>query len=168
LFYRGFLPGLITWPSFLLLNLKHMPGVLWSTIIIINWNYPKSRQIQLSQRICLVLRFILYWMNTIVSMSLKIPVKWPTGWPRWLHQPVWVLLNILNNSTKSELPVIITNLIKDKLSLFAPLSKGMTWNKFGYTYFNPKDRNFLSSLFKQSYLASDRIQTTNCLNQIFI
>ena len=49
----------------------------------------------------------------------------------------------------------------------APLNRETTWNKFGYKYFNPKDRKFYASLLKQNYLALEEKQAISSLNQIF-
>ncbi|MFX1587513.1 MAG: amidohydrolase family protein [Promethearchaeota archaeon] len=78
-----------------------------------------------------------------------------------------ILLNIVKSTTKEEIPLILTDLVKNHLSLVAPLNKGMEWNKFGYKYFNPKDRAFFASAFKQNFLATDENQIINCITQIF-
>ena len=43
------------------------------------------------------------------------------------------------------------NLVKDQISLFTPLQASIEWNKFGYKDFNPKDRAFFASVFKQNH-----------------
>lgn len=78
-----------------------------------------------------------------------------------------ILLNAFTPTTKEEVPIMLTQLVKDQIALFAPLNKETKWNKFGYKYFNPKDRAFFASIFKQNYLASDEKQTVECLTQIF-
>jgi len=78
-----------------------------------------------------------------------------------------VLLTTLKTNTKEEIQLILANLVKDQISLLAPLSKDTKWNKFGYKYFNPRDREFFTSLFKKSYLATDENQVVSCLSQIF-
>ncbi|MFX1286882.1 MAG: amidohydrolase family protein [Promethearchaeota archaeon] len=78
-----------------------------------------------------------------------------------------ILLNAVKSTTKEEIPFILTDLVKNHLSLVAPLNKGMEWNKFGYKYFNPKDRAFFASAFKQNFLATDENQILNCITQIF-
>ena len=78
-----------------------------------------------------------------------------------------ILLNAFTPTTKEEVQIMLTQLVKDQIALFAPLNKEAAWNKFGYKYFNPKDRAFFASIFKQNYLATDEKQTVNCLTQIF-
>ncbi|MFX0059245.1 MAG: hypothetical protein ACFE8J_13185, partial [Candidatus Heimdallarchaeota archaeon] len=78
-----------------------------------------------------------------------------------------VLLTALKTNTKEEIQLILANIVKEQIFLLAPISKERKWNKFGYKYFNPQDRAFFSSIFKQSYLATDDKQVMNCLNQIF-
>jgi hypothetical protein len=77
-----------------------------------------------------------------------------------------VVLTILNSKTKEEIPLILIDLIKDKISLFAPLVKNMEWKKYGYRYFNPSDRAYFASVFKESYLANNEEQTFNCISQM--
>lgn len=78
-----------------------------------------------------------------------------------------ILLNVINLNKKEDFPLILTNLVKNELSLIAPLNKGMEWNKFGYKYFNPKDRLFFASAFKHNFLATDETQLLNCITQLF-
>ncbi len=78
-----------------------------------------------------------------------------------------ILLNAFTPTTKEEVPIMLTQLVTDQIALFAPLNKKAGWNKFGYKYFNPKDRAFFASIFKQNYLATDEMQTVDCLAQIF-
>jgi len=78
-----------------------------------------------------------------------------------------ILLNAFTPTNKEEVPIMLTQLVKDQIALFAPLNKETAWNKFGYKYFNPKDRAFFASIFKQNYLATDEKQTVECLAQIF-
>ncbi len=78
-----------------------------------------------------------------------------------------VLLNVLKRTSNEEIPIFLTTILKNQLTLIAPLNREATWNKFGYRYFNPKDRKFYTSLLKQNYLALEEEQAINCLNQIF-
>jgi len=78
-----------------------------------------------------------------------------------------VVLNILKRTNNEEIPTLLTTILKNQLTLFAPLNRDVTWNKFGYRYFNPKDRNFYASLLKQNYLALGEKQAISSLNQIF-
>ncbi|MHA1486218.1 MAG: amidohydrolase family protein, partial [Promethearchaeota archaeon] len=78
-----------------------------------------------------------------------------------------VFMNILKRTNNEKIPIILTTILKNQLTLIAPLNRGTTWNKFGYKYFNPKDRKFFTSLLKQNYLALEEKQAISCLNQIF-
>ncbi|TFG06879.1 MAG: hypothetical protein EU539_06495 [Promethearchaeota archaeon] len=79
-----------------------------------------------------------------------------------------VFLSTLKNSTKEEIPLYFTNLVEDQsISLIAPLNRDVEWKKFGYKYFNPEDRKFFASLFKQTYLATDVNRTIECLSNVF-
>jgi hypothetical protein len=51
--------------------------------------------------------------------------------------------------------------------VFAPLQSDMEWKKFGYKYFDPEDRAFFASLFKQNYLAMDINKTVETFTHIF-
>ena len=77
-----------------------------------------------------------------------------------------VLLKIANVSKKEELLLGVFNIIKDQITLLAPLNKNTKWKKFGYKYFNPEDRAFFATIFKQNYLATDETQIINCLTSI--
>jgi predicted TIM-barrel fold metal-dependent hydrolase len=78
-----------------------------------------------------------------------------------------ILLTTLKTNTKEEIKLILANIVKDQISLLAPLSKDRKWNKFGFKYFNPQDRAFFTSIFKKSYLATDYKQVISCLSQIY-
>ena len=78
-----------------------------------------------------------------------------------------VLLYTLKRATNEEVLVILTKLVKDRITLFAPFIKEISWNKFGYKYFNPRDRKFFSLILKQNYLAMEEKQVIDCLTQIY-
>jgi predicted TIM-barrel fold metal-dependent hydrolase len=78
-----------------------------------------------------------------------------------------VLLTIISNKNKQENHVLFLNLVKDLISVFAPLQSDMEWKKFGYKYFDPEDRAFFASLFKQNYLAMDINKTVETFTHIF-
>ena len=59
------------------------------------------------------------------------------------------------------------NVIKDQLSIFAPLQTSMEWQKFGYKYFNPEHRAFFASLFKHNYLSMDIDKTIETFSHIY-
>ncbi|GAG66441.1 unnamed protein product, partial [marine sediment metagenome] len=63
--------------------------------------------------------------------------------------------------------LLFMNLVRDKISLFAPLQPKIAWKKFGYKYFNPEDRAFFASVFKQNYLSMDLNKTSEMLAQIY-
>ncbi|MFX1570616.1 MAG: amidohydrolase family protein [Promethearchaeota archaeon] len=78
-----------------------------------------------------------------------------------------VLLNIISTSTKQERDLLLMNIVKDQISLFAPLQANIEWKKFGYKYFNPEDRAFFGSVFKQNYLATDVLKTVETFSHIY-
>ena len=61
----------------------------------------------------------------------------------------------------------LMDFIKGQFALFAPLQRNMVWKKFGFKYFNPEDRTFFATAFKQSYLALDVEKAVEGLSQIF-
>jgi len=77
-----------------------------------------------------------------------------------------VLLNTVKRTTKDKHLLILTKIVKHHVTLLAPLIKEVPWNVFGYKYFNPKDRKFFASVFKQNYLVSEEKQTVDCLTHI--
>ncbi len=77
-----------------------------------------------------------------------------------------VLLNTVKRTTKDEHLLILTKIVKHHVTLLAPLIKEVPWNVFGYKYFNPKDRKFFASVFKQNYLVSEEKQAVDCLTHI--
>ena len=79
-----------------------------------------------------------------------------------------IFLNVIKKNTNEEIPLYFTKLLEDNsISLLAPLGPDNEWKKFGYKYFNPEDRAFFASIFKQSYLATDINKTFECLAQVF-
>ncbi|MFX1259933.1 MAG: amidohydrolase family protein [Promethearchaeota archaeon] len=78
-----------------------------------------------------------------------------------------LFITAIKNSTKEEIPLYLTNLVKDQIFLFGPMQSNMNWKKFGYKYFNPEDRMFFASFFKQFNLATDINKTVEGLSQIF-
>ena len=101
-------------------------------------------------------------MNVIDIKNFCIQFK-----ESWNHFDENILLNVLNLKTKEEIPLILTDLIKDKITLVAPIQNNNDWNSFGYKYFNPSDRAYFAEVFKQTYLANDEEQTLNCISHIF-
>ena len=78
-----------------------------------------------------------------------------------------VLLTILSTKSKQERNILLMNLVKDQLSIFAPLQSNMEWKKFGYKYFDPEDRAFFAALFKQNYLSMDINKTVETFTHIY-
>ncbi|MFX0004477.1 MAG: amidohydrolase family protein [Candidatus Hermodarchaeota archaeon] len=78
-----------------------------------------------------------------------------------------ILLTTVSNNTKQERNLLLMNLVKDQIALFAPLDSGIQWKKFGYNYFNPEDRAFFASTFKQNYLTSDVKKTVDTFLHIY-
>ena len=78
-----------------------------------------------------------------------------------------ILLNTISNNTKQEKKILLMNFIKDQISLFAPLQANIEWKKFGYKFFNPEDRAFFASVFKQNYLTTDLIKTVETFSHIY-
>jgi predicted TIM-barrel fold metal-dependent hydrolase len=78
-----------------------------------------------------------------------------------------VLLIIKSNNTKEEKDILLMSLVKDKIALFAPIHSTLNWKKFGYSYFNPEDRAFFASVFKQNYLTTDVAKTIDTFSHIY-
>jgi hypothetical protein len=78
-----------------------------------------------------------------------------------------VLLTILSNKNKQERNMLLMNLVKDQISIFAPLQSNIEWKKFGYKYFDPEDRAFFASLFKTNYLSMDTNKTIETFTHIY-
>lgn len=78
-----------------------------------------------------------------------------------------VLLTLIKNSSKEEINLFLTSLVKNQITILAPLGRNIEWKKFGYKYFNPEDRAFFASFFKQTYLATDLNKALEVLSQIF-
>ena len=78
-----------------------------------------------------------------------------------------ILLSTVSNTKKQEFNLLFMNLIKDQVSMFAPLQSDMSWEKMGYKYFDPEHRAFFASLFKQSYLSMDVDKTIETFTHIY-
>ena len=77
-----------------------------------------------------------------------------------------IFLSIEKSSTKEEIKLYLTELVKNQITLLGPMHRDVEWKKFGYKYFNPEDRAFFASFFKRSYFATDINKAIECLNQI--
>ncbi len=78
-----------------------------------------------------------------------------------------ILLTLIKKSSKEEINVFLTNLVKNLITILAPLGHNIKWKKFGYKYFDPEDRAFFASFFRQTYLATDVNKAVEVLSQIF-
>ena len=78
-----------------------------------------------------------------------------------------VLLTIVSSNNKQERNILLMNLIKNMVFMFAPLQSNVEWKKFGYKYFDPEDRAFFASLFKTNYLSMDILKTVETFTHIF-
>jgi len=78
-----------------------------------------------------------------------------------------IFITLVKNSSKEEINLYLINLIKDQISLLAPMQRDMEWKKFGYRYFDPEDRDFFASFFKHNFLATDVNKAIESLSQIF-
>ena len=78
-----------------------------------------------------------------------------------------VLLTIVLSKSKQERNILLMNLIKNMVFMFAPLQSNVEWKKFGYKYFDPEDRAFFASLFKTNYLSMDILKTVETFTHIF-
>ncbi len=94
----------------------------------------------------------------------KFCIQFKTNWDSFNN----VLIDAVKPNTKEEILLTYMELVKDQISILAPLAQNSRWNSLDMKYFNPKDRSFFASIFKQAYLATDEVQAINCLNQIFL
>jgi predicted TIM-barrel fold metal-dependent hydrolase len=133
-------------------NKKSYPSTIVSTISTQNGN-----------SIDLVLNSIANLLTTNVIDIKNFCIQFKESWDTFDEN---ILITLLSQKSKEEIPLILTELIKDKISLFAPLQSDAEWKNFGYKYFNPSDRAYFAEAFKQIYLASDQEQTINCISHI--
>ena len=78
-----------------------------------------------------------------------------------------ILLTTISNKSKQERTILLMNLLKNLVSIFAPLQSDIEWKKFGYKYFDPEDRAFFASLFKLNYLTMDVEKTVETFSHIY-
>ncbi|MBY8988215.1 MAG: hypothetical protein KGD61_07150 [Candidatus Lokiarchaeota archaeon] len=93
----------------------------------------------------------------------KFCIQFKDSWNEFTDD---VLLNTITRTTKDKHLLILTKIVKHQITLLAPLIKEIPWNVFGYQYFNPKDRKFFASVFKQNYLVTGEKQAVDCLTHI--
>ena len=78
-----------------------------------------------------------------------------------------ILLTTIWSKSKQERTILLMNLVKNLVSIFAPLQSNIEWKKFGYKYFDPEDRAFFASLFKLNYLSMDVEKTVETFSHIY-
>ncbi|MFW9828604.1 MAG: amidohydrolase family protein [Candidatus Thorarchaeota archaeon] len=94
----------------------------------------------------------------------KFCIQFKDSWDNFNED---VLLTTISNS-KQETNLLLMNFVKDQITIFAPLDSKIEWKKFGYNYFNPEDRAFFASVFKQNYLTFDVMKTVETFSHIYI
>ncbi|MFW9879300.1 MAG: amidohydrolase family protein [Candidatus Thorarchaeota archaeon] len=105
--------------------------------------------------------------KTLVDNKIDIKkfcIQFKDSWATFTDD---VLLTIISNTKKQERNILLMDLIKDQISIFAPLHSNIEWKKFGYKYFNPIDRAFFATLFKQNYLSMDLNKTVELFTHIY-
>ena len=95
----------------------------------------------------------------------KFCIQFKSNWDSFNKN---ILIDAVKLNTKEEILLTFMELVKDQISIFAPLAQNSKWNSLNMKYFNPKDRSFFASIFKQAFLATNEVQAINCLNQIFL
>lgn len=63
--------------------------------------------------------------------------------------------------------LIFLNLLKNQLTMIAPLANNTEWKKFGYKFFSPEDHFLFNQLFRESYPISDVSQASKIITQFF-
>ncbi len=94
----------------------------------------------------------------------KFCLQFENSWDKFNDN---ILLTVESTSKKEEINLLFMDLIKDKISLLAPLQAHMEWKKFGYKYFNPDDRALFAAFFKQCYNVMDSTKVVESLLQVF-
>ncbi|MFX1457672.1 MAG: hypothetical protein ACFFDB_20080 [Promethearchaeota archaeon] len=78
-----------------------------------------------------------------------------------------ILLTVVSTKSKQERNILLLTLVKDVITVFAPLQSNLEWKKFGYKYFDPEDRAFFASLFRTNYLSMDIEKTVETFTHIY-
>jgi predicted TIM-barrel fold metal-dependent hydrolase len=102
-------------------------------------------------------------MDNIIDIK-KFCLQFKGSWERFSDD---VLLSIASTRSKQERNILLMELVKDQISIFAPLQSNLEWNKFGYKYFNPEDRAFFANAFKTNYLSNDVNKTVDTFTHIY-
>jgi len=136
-------------------ELKSPPG-----LIVSNPSYNQNKESTFETSITTLAKLIVENKFDIKKFCLQFKDSWDTFNDE-------VLLTLLSNTNKQEKNILLMNLVQDQLSIFAPLQSQIEWKKFGYKYFNPEDRAFFASLFKQAYLSMDINKVVETFTQIY-
>jgi len=84
----------------------------------------------------------------------------------WSNLSDDILMTAESPAKKQEFDLLFMELVKGQISILAPLHPNQKWKTLGYKYFDPEDREFFASFFKQSYLGMDLEKTMEGLNNI--
>ena len=136
-------------------DLKNPPG-----LIVSNPSFNQNKVSTFETSINTLAKLIVENKFDIKKFCLQFKDSWDTFNDE-------VLLNLISNTNKQEKNILLMNLVQDQLSIFAPLQSQIEWKKFGYKYFNPEDRAFFASLFKQTYLSMDLNKTVETFTKIY-
>ncbi|MFX1340039.1 MAG: amidohydrolase family protein [Promethearchaeota archaeon] len=147
-------------PEYNLPQIKNDAKILPSTVIS-NPNFQQNRVTAYDTAVEAIAKLI-----TDGKIDIKrFCIQFNQNWSKFSDD---MFIIAIKNSTKEEIPIYFTNIVEDQsISLIAPLQQNTEWKKFGYKYFNPEDRTFFASLFRQTYLATDLPKTVEILSHIF-
>jgi predicted TIM-barrel fold metal-dependent hydrolase len=79
-----------------------------------------------------------------------------------------ILLDINRYGTEENLYIHILKLIPNVATLVAPLLSNFQWNKAGYKFFDPEDRNYFNTIFRNNYLVTNEEQALGSLMHLII
>lgn len=130
------------------------------SIMISNLSFPQNKTSALNIAITSLAKLIGENRIDVKKLCLQLKDSWDQSEPD-------LLLTTASTNSKEEITLLITNIIKNKITLLAPLQSNQKWKKFGYKYFNPEDRDFFAAFFKNCYLATDSNKTYEILTHVF-
>ncbi|KKK46325.1 MAG: Amidohydrolase [Candidatus Lokiarchaeum sp. GC14_75] len=136
-------------------DLKNPPS-----IIVSNPLFSQNRESTFDILIDTIAKLV---VENIVEIK-KLHLQFKNSWAEFNDD---VLLTLSSKKTKQERNILLMNLVKDRVSIFAPLQSNLEWKKFGYKYFNPMDRAFFAKLFKVNYLSMDLNKTIETFSHIY-
>ena len=146
-------------PEYSLLQIKKDAKNLPSTIIS-NPFYPQNKISSYDIAIEAIAKLIVDNRIDIKNFCLQFRDTWG-------RFDSGIFLSMVKSSTKEEINLFLTELVKNQITLLGPMHRDVEWKKFGYKYFNPEDRAFFASFFKRSYLATDINKAIEGLSHIF-